>query len=178
MDSTDARVPRVDPHSKKTPSMQRVERFAAIRPLTLFLVHVGRYIDPVLMRWSDGRVNLTGTDAVLVLHHRGAKSGKPRQTPLAYFSNGRDVILVASKGGAPRHPAWFHNLRAHPDIELWVGSRGGAYRARVATAEERADLWPKAIAAYSGFEGYQGLTGGREIPIVICSSPADCGDVG
>jgi len=149
--------------------MRMAERLASFRPVTLFLVHVGRYIDPVLMRWTNGRVNLTGTNAVVVLHHKGAKTGTPRQTPLAYFTDGRDVILVASKGGAPRNPAWLHNVRANPGVELWVGSRGGAYRARVANASERADLWPKAISAYSGFAGYQELAPDREIPVVVCS---------
>ena len=152
--------------------MQLAEKLAAFRPITLFLVHVGRYIDPVLMRWSGGRWNTTGTDAVVVLHHRGAKSGKRRETPLAYFSDGDDVVLVASKGGAPKHPAWFHNVRANPDVELWVGKRGGPYRAHVADEEERAELWPKAVAAYSGFAGYQERAADREIPLVVCS-PVD-----
>lgn len=165
----DSLVPSVDPFAEKSSAMRMAERLASIRPVTLFLVHVGRYIDPVLMRWTNGRVNLTGTKAVVVLHHKGAKTGSPRQTPLAYFTVGREVILVASKGGAPRNPAWLHNVRANPEVELWVGRRGGNYRARIADADERADLWPKANAAYSGFAGYQELARNREIPVVVCS---------
>jgi deazaflavin-dependent oxidoreductase (nitroreductase family) len=169
MKETNGWVPEVDPFQAKSPVARAAERLAQLRPITWFLVHVGNKVDPILMHLSDGRVNTTGTDAVVVLHHIGAKTGTARQTPLVYFTEGRDVILIASNGGAPRHPAWLHNIRANPDVELWVGKRGGAYRARVATPEERAVLWPKANALYAGYEGYQVLAGDREIPVVICS---------
>jgi len=165
-------IPEVDPAGEKSAAMLRAERLAQRRPATWFLVNVGRYVDPVLMRLSGGRVNLTGTKAVVVLHHVGAKTGRARQTPLTYFTEGRDVILIASSGGAPHDPAWLHNIRAHPDVELWVGKRGGSYRARVATPEERAVLWPKAVALYAGYDGYQQRAGDREISVVVCSPRA------
>jgi len=159
----------MNPRGEKTRSARLVERLASVRPLTWFLVHVGRHVDPVLMRLSNGRVNLTGMPAVVILHHTGAKTGVARQTPLGYFTDGPDVILVGSSGGAPHDPAWVHNVRANPDVELWVGERGGRYRAHVATPDERLRLWPMATEMYSGFDTYQARTGGREIPIVICS---------
>jgi deazaflavin-dependent oxidoreductase (nitroreductase family) len=162
-------IPKVDPLEPKSAAMRLAERMAAFRPVTWFLVNLGRHIDPQLMRWSGGRVNTTGTSAVVILHHTGAKTGKRRETPLAYFTDGDDVVLVASKGGAPEHPAWFHNVRAVPNIELWLGSHGGPHRAHVAGPEERARLWPLAVATYSGFEGYQARVPHREIPLVICS---------
>jgi deazaflavin-dependent oxidoreductase (nitroreductase family) len=134
---------------------------------------VGNKIDPILMRLTGGRVNTTGTDAVVILHHVGAKTGKARQTPLVYFTDGPNVVLIASNGGSTRHPAWLHNIRANPDVELWVGKRGGAYRARVATPDERVALWPKANAFYSGYDRYQELAGDREIQIVICAPRMD-----
>jgi deazaflavin-dependent oxidoreductase (nitroreductase family) len=109
-----------------------------------------------------------GTPTV-VLHNRGAKTGKLRKTPLAYISDGDDVILTASKGGAAEHPAWLHNVKANPDVELWVGSRGGPYTAQVATAEEKARLWPLITQFYSGYDDYQRRAGKREIQVVICS---------
>lgn len=169
MSGDSALVPEVDPQLEKSTFERLAERIAQLRLVTWLLVHVGRHVDPVLMRLSDGRVNLTGTRAIVVLHHLGAKSGKGQQTPLVYFTAGEDVILVASSGGQPRHPAWLHNIRANPDVELWVGRRGGKYHARVATPEERAALWPKAKAFYAGYDGYQRRAGDREIPIVICS---------
>jgi F420H(2)-dependent quinone reductase len=107
-----------------------------------------------------------GAPPSLLLDHVGARSGTKRTSPLAYVPDGRNVVLVASKGGHPRHPAWFHNLRANPDVTIQVGAERRAVRARVATAEERTRLWPKVVAAYSGYEGYQHRTE-REIPLVI-----------
>jgi deazaflavin-dependent oxidoreductase (nitroreductase family) len=75
-------------------------------------------------------------------------------------------VLVASKGGHPRNPAWFHNLKAHPDVTIQVGTSRKQVRARVATAAERERLWPKVVDNYSGFDGYQQRTE-REIPLVI-----------
>jgi deazaflavin-dependent oxidoreductase (nitroreductase family) len=103
---------------------------------------------------------------VLLLDHVGAKSGKRRTTPLVYIRDGDDLLLVASKGGAPRNPAWFHNLRANPGTQVQVGARRIAVTARIATAEERERLWPKVVETYSGYAGYQARTK-RQIPLVI-----------
>jgi deazaflavin-dependent oxidoreductase (nitroreductase family) len=107
-----------------------------------------------------------GFPPVLLLDHVGAKSGIRRTTPLAYVEDGEDVVLVASKGGHPRNPAWFHNLRANPETTVQIGSQRRAVHARVASAGERARLWPKTIAAYAGYRGYQERTR-RQIPLVI-----------
>jgi len=107
-----------------------------------------------------------GFPPVLLLDHVGAKSGIRRTTPLAYVEDGEDVVLVASKGGHPRNPAWFHNLRANPDTTVQIGSQRRAVHARVASADERARLWPTAVAAYGGYRGYQERTR-RRIPLVI-----------
>lgn len=103
---------------------------------------------------------------MLLLDHVGARSGRLRTAPLAYVRDGDAFVVVASKGGHPRHPAWFHNLRANPDTTVQVGATRHAVRARVATAEERARLWPRAVAAWGPFESYQRRTR-REIPLVI-----------
>ncbi|MGD0386141.1 MAG: nitroreductase family deazaflavin-dependent oxidoreductase [Solirubrobacteraceae bacterium] len=107
-----------------------------------------------------------GGPAMLLLDHVGARSAVRRTTPLVYVRDGENVVLVASKGGYPRHPAWFHNLKAHPDTNVQIGSRRLAVRARVADPQERARLWPKVVAAYAGYETYQQRTE-REIPLVI-----------
>ena len=107
-----------------------------------------------------------GFPPVLLLDHVGAKSGIRRTTPLAYVEDGADVVLVASKGGHPRNPAWFHNLGANPDTTVQIGRERRAVHARVAGPDERARLWPKAVAAYAGYRGYQERTQ-RQIPLVI-----------
>jgi deazaflavin-dependent oxidoreductase (nitroreductase family) len=103
---------------------------------------------------------------MLLLDHVGARSGRLRTSPLAYVRDGDAYVVVASKGGHPRHPGWFHNLRAHPETTIQVGSRRLAVRARVAGPEERARLWPRAVAVWGPFESYQRRTA-RQIPLVI-----------
>ena len=88
---------------------------------------------------------------MLLLDHVGAKTGIKRTTPLVYVEDHPDVVLVASKGGHPNHPAWYHNLRANPATTAQLGTEHRAVRARVATPEERRRLWPKALATYSGY---------------------------
>jgi deazaflavin-dependent oxidoreductase (nitroreductase family) len=107
-----------------------------------------------------------GGPPMLLLDHVGAQSKAVRTSPLVYVEDGDDLVIVASKGGSPKNPAWFHNLRAYPDTTVQVGSRRRAVHARVATAEERRRLWPKAVAVYEGYRGYQERTE-REIPLVI-----------
>jgi F420H(2)-dependent quinone reductase len=107
-----------------------------------------------------------GAPPMLLLDHVGARSGARRTTPLAYTADGDDLVVVASKGGHPRHPAWYHNLRAHPETTVRVGREVRPVRARVATPEERERLWPLVVRTYSPYEAYQRRTG-REIPLVI-----------
>jgi F420H(2)-dependent quinone reductase len=110
--------------------------------------------------------HVPGVPPMLLLDHVGAKSGQRRTSPLAYMRDGDDVVIVASKGGYPKNPAWFHNLRAHPDTTVQIGSKRSTVHARVATAAEHERLWPKVVETYSGFAGYQERTA-RQIPLVI-----------
>jgi len=103
---------------------------------------------------------------MLLLDHVGAKSAIRRTSPLVYARDGENFVLIASKGGYPKHPAWFHNLVANPDTTVQVGSRHVEVHARVADPEERRRLWPVVVGVYSGYEDYQRRTG-REIPLVI-----------
>lgn len=107
-----------------------------------------------------------GAPPTLLLEHVGAKSGKSRTSPLTYLRDGEDFVLVASKGGYPRNPSWYHNLRANPDTTVQVGSQQIAVHARVATQAERTRLWPRVVELYGGYEDYQERTE-REIPLVI-----------
>jgi F420H(2)-dependent quinone reductase len=107
-----------------------------------------------------------GAPPMLLLDHVGAKSGKKRTSPLGYIRDGDDLVIVASKGGHPKHPAWYHNLRANPDTTVQVGSERRQVHARVANKTERKRLWSKVVKAYSGYDGYQKRTD-REIPLVI-----------
>jgi F420H(2)-dependent quinone reductase len=112
-----------------------------------------------------------GAPPTLLLDHVGAKSGKTRTSPLYYLRDGANLVLVASKGGYPRHPSWYHNLRAHPETTVQVGSEKRAVRARVATQAERTRLWPSVVELYGGYQTYQERAE-REIPLVILEPPA------
>jgi F420H(2)-dependent quinone reductase len=122
----------------------------------------------VVYRASGGRIGhrFPGSPPMLLVDHVGAKSGTQRTTPLVYVRDGENLVLVASKGGNPKNPAWFHNLRANPETTVQVGSKKRSVRARVAEVEERERLWPKAVATYAGYRDYQERTD-REIPLVI-----------
>jgi F420H(2)-dependent quinone reductase len=122
----------------------------------------------LVYRATDGRIGhtLPGLPTILLLDHVGAKSGTKRTSPLLYVENGDDVAIVASKGGFPKHPAWYHNLMANPDTTVQIGAEKRRVHARVATPEERDHLWAKAVKAYPGYEGYQARTA-RQIPVVV-----------
>ncbi len=107
---------------------------------------------------------------VVELHTTGRRSGLPRSTMLtAPVVDGDRVVLVASKGGDDRDPDWYRNLLAHPEIELTMAGQRQPMRARPASPQEKAELWPRVVAAYGGYAGYQRRTE-RDIPLVICES--------
>ncbi len=103
---------------------------------------------------------------ILLLDHVGARSGAKRTSPLLYVDDGPDLVIVASKGGFPKHPAWFHNLMANPDTTVQVGSEVRRVHARVAAPEARDRLWALAVRGYPGYETYRERTD-REIPLVV-----------
>jgi deazaflavin-dependent oxidoreductase (nitroreductase family) len=105
---------------------------------------------------------------ILLLHTRGAKSGAPRTSPLLYTAHGDGFVVIASKAGASRHPAWYHNLRAHPDnVAVEVGGRRMAVHPRLVEGAEREQLWQAANDNYNGYEIYQSRAGDRIIPVVL-----------
>ncbi len=127
-------------------------------------------VHTLIYRKTDGRIGhrVPGLGpSILLLNHVGAKSGAERTSPLLYVPDGDNVVIVASKGGFPKHPAWFHNLAANPDTTVQIGRERRAVHARVATLEERDRLWPKVVDAYPTYATYQQRSRGREIPLVI-----------
>jgi deazaflavin-dependent oxidoreductase (nitroreductase family) len=163
------RVPSFDPQTRKGPWLSTLAWAARQRPVTWFLVNVGNKIDPYLMRATGGRVRSSLSAPTVLLTHIGAKSGRKRSTPLGYFTDGDDVVLIASRGGSVHHPAWYHNATANPEVELWTKGGGGQYRAREAEGAERQRLWDLATRFYPGFERYQERAGERLIPVIVCS---------
>jgi F420H(2)-dependent quinone reductase len=137
-----------------------------------FVVKPMSAINRWMYRASGGRIGgkLAGAP-LLLLTTIGRKSGEPRTTPLIYLTDGEDQVVVASKAGVDHHPLWYTNLVANPDVEVEIGRERTPMRARTATAEEKARLWPKLVAIYPEYQAYQDRTE-REIPVVILSPRA------
>jgi len=106
------------------------------------------------------------TVPLLVLTTIGARSRRPHATPMSYTRDGERIIVVAVAGGAPQHPAWYHNLIAHPEVTVEVGGETFQARATVATEPERARLYAQHTAQRPNFVGYQQRTT-RQLPVVI-----------
>ncbi|HUJ66903.1 MAG TPA: nitroreductase family deazaflavin-dependent oxidoreductase [Acidimicrobiales bacterium] len=105
---------------------------------------------------------------VVQLHTTGRKSGKPRVTMLtAPIADDQRVVLVASKGGDDRNPDWFLNLQANPDVEVTIKGETKPMKARVASPDEKTELWQQIVAEHKNYAGYQTRTQ-RDIPVVIC----------
>jgi F420H(2)-dependent quinone reductase len=126
----------------------------------------------IVYRRSGGRLggSLKGAP-VLLLDHVGRKSGRARTSPLLYMRDGKDVVIVASRGGSDAMPAWWLNLQANPTTTVQIGTERRRVTAREASAEEKAELWPRLVEMYGDFEIYQRRTD-REIPVVILSPAA------
>jgi F420H(2)-dependent quinone reductase len=119
-----------------------------------------------LYRLTNGRIGGRYDAApVLILHHVGAKSGEPRETPVVYLADGDDIVIVASMGGIPKNPAWLYNIRANPQVTVEIRGERRAMTARVVSGEERAALWPRLLEMWPAWEDYQARTT-REIPVV------------
>jgi deazaflavin-dependent oxidoreductase (nitroreductase family) len=117
---------------------------------------------------TNGRVfgKLMGMPA-LMLTTTGRKTGQERQSMLTTPVHDNDrIVIVASWGGDDRHPKWYLNLRENPDVEVVIDGRKRAMRAKVATPEEKTELWPQVVSTYKGYGQYQTRTE-REIPLVI-----------
>jgi deazaflavin-dependent oxidoreductase (nitroreductase family) len=106
---------------------------------------------------------------LLLLHHRGAKTGTERVNPLAYQrQDDRSVAIFASAGGAPKHPDWYYNLVANPDTKVEIGTESFDVRARVAEGEERARIYEQQKSDWPAFAEYEEKTAGiREIPVIV-----------
>ena len=117
---------------------------------------------------TDGRLGATlAGRPMLLLRTVGRRTGQPRTAALLYIEDGANRVVVASKGGAPENPGWFHNLRANPEVEIQVGRDRMPVRARVAEGDERDRLWKAADKVNEGtYATYQSLTS-RQIPVIV-----------
>lgn len=162
------RVRDYRPQAQKTRLEKLLQSVAQTRFGGRLFITVFPAIDRRLLPLTRGRLSTGLGQPVVLLHVRGARSGVERTVPLLATKTGETVLLVASKAGAVSHPAWYHNVRANPDVEVTVDGRRRPMRAEiVAGGEERERLWRIVCDNYSGYATYQQRAGDRVIPVVV-----------
>lgn len=144
-----------------------LERIASTRPGGWFYVSIATWLDQGLLRISRGRISCALTWPSLLLTTTGAHTGRTRTVPLLYLADGDRLILVASNGGRPHHPAWYYNLKTYPRAQIAIRGQSQTYLAHEASAEERAQWWPRMVDLFRGYASYQQRNTGRTIPLVV-----------
>jgi deazaflavin-dependent oxidoreductase (nitroreductase family) len=162
-------IPSVDPLARRGITHAFLEPLMRHRAVRWLGIHAIAPIDPYVRRITGGRLHLGFTLPTANLTTLGAKSGSPRTVSIVYFFDGPDVILIASSFGRDRHPAWYHNLRAHPEATIERGKRSGRYRAEEVLDEAEHDrLFALAERVTGAFTTYKVRTQaiGRQIPVM------------
>lgn len=155
----------VDPRAPRGPVYRAYVRFLGTRLAAWLSMKIVWKVDPHLMRLTRGRIGMGLIVPTALLETTGARSGKPRSNGVIYFNDGERVTIIASKLGAPEHPAWFHNARANPDVALG----GQPFRAEtIEDEQERARLWTLADRVFPPYAIYRERAAqtGRTIPIL------------
>jgi deazaflavin-dependent oxidoreductase (nitroreductase family) len=126
-------------------------------------------LNNAVYRASGGKLGKTfAGNPVCLMTTIGRKSGEPRVVSLVYLRQGDDLVVVASQGGMPHHPAWYLNLVDHSECTIQIGKETARYDTRVADPAEKALLWPKLVEMYPGYDDYQARTE-RNIPVIVCT---------
>jgi deazaflavin-dependent oxidoreductase (nitroreductase family) len=158
-------IPEVPP-DKPSALVQMGARMFLTRPGSAFLRRFGWRMDRALIKATNGHVSMSLALPEVLLTHTGAKSGQQRSTPLTYFTDGGRVICMASNYGGDRHPAWYHNIKAHPRVTLSARGYRGTFEAKEMTGAERDRLFDLAKGFMPNYARYEQMTGGRRIPVV------------
>jgi deazaflavin-dependent oxidoreductase (nitroreductase family) len=159
-----AKLPYVDPHKRRGRLYLAVARLSATKAGAWFSINVAWKLDPHLLKLTGGRFSTAGPLATALLESRGARTGLPRRNATLYFHDGERVTIIASKRGWPEHPAWYYNLRKHPDVVYG----GLPFRAELVEDEaERRRLWELADRVFPEYADYRerAAKAGRVIPI-------------
>lgn len=170
------RVPPVDPLAPRRLRKAVMEPFALTSAGRWWIMNVAPRIDATIGRASGGRLTSMPGIPMVLLTHRGAKSGRTYVTPLLYFTDGpeQNAVVIASNYGRARHPAWLANVRAHPEVELQARGRGGRYRAEVlGEGPERDRLFGLAKRLTRAYADYELRTAQARTINVVVLSPLD-----
>jgi deazaflavin-dependent oxidoreductase (nitroreductase family) len=164
------RLPPVDPTAPRGLRKRLLEPLALSELGRWYVINVAPRIDRSIGRVTRGGVTSVPGVPMLLMTHTGAKTGRRRLTPLLYFTDGEDVVLVASNYGRAPHPAWLANVRANPVVRLQARGRSGRYRARVLPGgPERDRLFSLAKRLTRAYEDYEQRVPDRTIPVVVCT---------
>jgi len=161
-----AGIPPVDPTEQPSGLKKLVHRAGMSKAGRWFGIEVGSRVDPTLLRLTRGRFATTAFFPLVLLTVTGRKSGTPRTVPLVYFTQGDEVILTASSFGRAKHPAWYLNAKANPEVELAAKGVKLPYLARDVEGEERERLFELSKSLYAGYDLYEQRATERTIPVL------------
>jgi deazaflavin-dependent oxidoreductase (nitroreductase family) len=164
IDTTRVKIPNVQPGT--SPAHRLVARIARSAPGIRIIRKVGPLVDPTLIRLTGGRLSSVMPFPALLLSHTGARSGVTRTTPLVYFTDAGRVIVIASNFGAIRNPAWYHNIKANPEVTLVGRGFSGSFLGEEVLGPERERLFQLAAAASSPYRHYQQSAAARLIAVI------------
>lgn len=160
------RIPPVDPTEHPSGLKRLMHRAGMSRAGRWFGIQIGSRVDPFLLRLTRGRLATASFFPLVLLTVRGRRSGTPRTVALVYFTHGDEVILTASSFGRAKHPAWYLNVKANPEVELSARGHPLRYVAREPVGEERDRLFALSKRLYEGYGLYEERAAGRTIPVL------------
>jgi len=163
-----SQVPAVDPTKPRRVRKALIEPLARSEVGRWWLINVSPRLDKLVFRLSGGRFT-TIPAHILILTHTGARTGQTRENLLTYFTDGDDLIVMASNYGRERHPGWYYNVKTNPKVEVRAAGRRGRYRANIAAGEDRERLWMLAKILTKTYADYEGRAAGRTIQVVRLS---------
>jgi len=159
-------IPPIDPTQPTSRAKKLMHRAGMSKAGRWFGIEVGSRVDPTLLRLTRGRLATTSFFPLVLMTVPGRRSGTPRTVPLVYFTQSEEVILTASSFGRAKHPAWYLNAKAHPEVELAAKGIKLPYLAREAEGEERDRLFALSKRLYAGYGLYEERATQRTIPVL------------
>jgi deazaflavin-dependent oxidoreductase (nitroreductase family) len=146
-----------------------IHRFLMLRPVTAFFAPWIHRVDKAALKLTRGKYTLSemiGWD-IIELTTLGAKTGQPRSMPLVGLFDGEKIALIASSFGRKQNPAWYYNLKTHPECKVQSSKRAGTYIAREAEGDEYKKYWQMAVSYYAGYQKYKERAAHRHIPVMV-----------
>lgn len=167
------RMPATIPYDRANALQRALRRIAPFAPVTWLLARGLRHVDGPVLRLTRGGhtfASLVTGLPLVVLTTSGARSGRRRSLAVLAFPTAEGLVLIASNFGQQRHPAWYHNLRAHPECEIDADGSVRRYRAAEADGEQRERLWREGLRLYPGWAAYARRAGDRRIPVMVLTA--------